>query len=145
MIPMTAAGFGGALIVFAASRQLWLSLLLLVVTGFSFMQEMAASNTILQTIVEDEKRGRVMSFYSIAFQGMAPFGSLIAGACASSIGAPYTLMIGGSVCILGAALFASQLPRLRQLVHPIYVRIGIVSELARGIHAASVLQEPPED
>ncbi len=145
IIPMTAGAFGGALIVFAASRQLWLSLLLLVVTGFGFMQEMAASNTILQTIVDDEKRGRVMSFYSMAFQGMAPFGSLIAGASASRIGAPHTLMIGGSICILGAALFAIQLPRLRQLVRPIYMRIGIIPEVARGIHAASVLQEPPED
>ncbi len=144
VIPITAGGFGGALIIFAASRQLWLSLLLLAVTGFSFMQEMAASNTILQTIVEDKKRGRVMSFYSMAFQGMAPFGSLIAGASASRIGAPYTLMIGGGVCILGAVLFSSQLPKLRQLVHPIYVRIGIIPELARGVHAASVLQEPHE-
>ncbi len=145
VIPMTAGAFGAALIVFAASRQLWLSLPLLVVTGFSFMQQMASSNTILQTIVEDKKRGRVMSFYSMAFQGMAPFGSLIAGASASRIGAPYTLMIGGGVCILGAALFASQLPRIRQLVRPIYVRIGVIPELARGIHAASVLQEPPEE
>jgi hypothetical protein len=81
----------------------------------------------------------------MAFQGMAPFGSLVAGASASRIGAPYTLMIGGSVCILGAALFASQLQTLRRLVHPIYVRIGIIPELAKGIHTASVLQEPPED
>jgi MFS family permease len=145
IIPMTAGMFGLALICFAASRLLWLSLPLLVLAGFSFMQQMAASNTVLQTIVEDEKRGRVMSFYSMAFQGMAPFGSLIAGVSASRIGAPHTLMIGGSVCIVGAALFASQLHTLRQLVHPIYVRIGIIPELARGIHTASVLQEPPED
>jgi MFS family permease len=145
VIPMTAAAFGAGLIVFAASRQLWLSLLLLMVTGFSFMQQMAASNTILQTIVEDKKRGRVMSFYSIAFQGMAPFGSLIAGATASRIGAPQTLMIGGALCICGAALFARQLPAIRQLVRPIYVQIGIIPELAAGINAASVLQEPPED
>jgi len=145
VIPITAASFGAGLIAFAASRQVWLSLLLLVVTGFSFMQQMAASNTILQTIVEDKKRGRVMSFYSIAFQGMAPFGSLIAGATASRIGAPHTLMIGGALCICGAALFARQLPALRQLVRPIYVQIGIIPELAAGINAASVLQEPPED
>jgi len=145
VIPMTSAAFGAGLIVFAASRQIWLSLLLLVVNGFSFMQQMAASNTILQTIAEDKKRGRVMSFYSMAFQGMAPFGSLIAGATASRIGAPHTLMIGGALCICGAAVFARQLPALRQLVRPIYARIGIMPELAVGINAASVLQEPPED
>ena len=145
LIPMTAAGFGAALIAFAASRHLWLSLLLLVVTGFCFMQQMASSNTILQTIAEDKKRGRVMSFYSMAFQGMAPFGSLIAGVSASRIGAPYTLMIGGTVCICGAAVFAWQLPALRQMVRPIYVEIGILPELATGIQAASALQQPPED
>ena len=145
VIPMTAAGFGAGLIAFACSRHLWLSLLLMVVTGFSFMQQMASSNTILQTIAEDKKRGRVMSFYAMAFQGMAPFGSLTAGAIASRIGAPHTLMIGGSICICGAALFARQLPAIRQLVRPIYAQIGIIPELAAGINAASVLQEPPED
>jgi len=145
VIPMTAGAFGAGLIAFAASRQLWLSLLLLVVTGFGFMQQMAASNTILQTIVEDKKRGRVMSFYSMAFQGLAPFGSLIAGATASRIGAPYTLMIGGATCVAGAALFASQLGRIREAIRPIYIQIGVIPEVARGIQAASVLQEPPEE
>ena len=145
VLPITAAGFGASLIAFSASQQLWLSLLLLVVTGYCFMQQMASSNTILQTIVEDRKRGRVMSFYAISFQGVAPFGSLIAGAVASRIGAPYTLMIGGAACIVGAAIFASQLPVLRQLIRPIYAQIGIIPEVAAGIHTASVLQEPPED
>ena len=145
VMPMTAAGFGASLVAFSASQQLWLSLLLLVVTGYCFMQQMASSNTILQTIVEERKRGRVMSFYAISFQGVAPFGSLIAGAVASRIGAPYTLMIGGAACIVGAAIFASQLPLLRQLIRPIYAQIGIIPEVAAGIHTASVLQEPPED
>jgi MFS family permease len=145
MVPITAAGFGASLIAFSASKQLWLSLLLLVITGYCFMQQMASSNTILQTIVEDRKRGRVMSFYAISFQGVAPFGSLIAGAVASRIGAPYTLMIGGAICIVGAAIFASQLPVLRQLIRPIYAQIGIIPEVAAGINTASVLQEPPED
>lgn len=130
---------------FAASPYLWLSLLSLVVTGFCFMQQMAASNTILQTIVENEKRGRVMSYYAVAFQGVAPFGSLIAGAAASRIGAPRTLMLGGALCIAGAALFASQLPSLRQLIRPIYAQIGIIPEMASGIQAATALQEPPEE
>lgn len=145
MVPLTAAGFGASLIAFSASQQLWLSLLLLVVTGYCFMQQMASSNTILQTIVEDRKRGRVMSFYAISFQGVAPFGSLIAGAVANRIGAPYTLMIGGATCIVGAAIFGSQLPALRQLIRPIYAQIGIIPEVAAGIHTASVFQEPPED
>jgi MFS family permease len=145
LVPMTAAGFGISLIAFSASRMLWLSLLLLVVTGFCFMQNLASCNTILQTIVEDKKRGRVMSFYSVAFQGVAPFGSLIAGAVASRIGAPGTLMIGGAICACGAGLFAVQLPTLRKLIRPIYVRIGIIPELAKGVYAASVLQDPPEN
>jgi MFS family permease len=145
LVALMAAGFGASLVAFAASRMLWLSLLVLVVTGFSFMQQMASSNTILQTITEDEKRGRVMSFYAMAFQGVAPFGSLIAGAMAARIGAPHTLMLGGSTCVLGAALFAWQLPVLRKLIRPIYIEKGIVPELARGIHSASVLQEPPEE
>jgi MFS family permease len=145
LIPVTAAGFGAGLIAFALSDRLWLSLLLLVVTGFCFMQQMASSNTILQTIAEDKKRGRVMSFYSMAFQGVAPFGSLIAGAAASRIGAPYTLMIGGAICICGAALFALQLPTFRQLVRPIYAHKGIIPKLATGIQAASDVQHPPED
>ena len=145
VLPMTAAGFGAGLVAFSASHQLWLSLLLLVATGFCFMQQMAASNTILQTISEDDKRGRVMSFYSMAFQGVAPFGSLAAGIAASRIGAPYTLMIGGALCVGGAGLFALQLPTLRQFIRPIYVQMGIIPEVARGIQAATVLEPPPQD
>ncbi|MFZ0807134.1 MAG: MFS transporter [Candidatus Sulfotelmatobacter sp.] len=145
VIAMTAAGFGAGLMAFAASTHLWLSLLLLVGTGFCFMQQMASSNTVLQTIVENEKRGRVMSFYAMSFQGVAPFGSLIAGALASRIGAPHTLMMGGAICVGCAALFASQLPKLRQLVRPIYLKIGVIPEVATGIHTASVLQESPPE
>lgn len=145
LLPITAAGFGASLIAFASSRQQWLSLLLLVITGYCFMQQMASSNTILQTIVENKKRGRVMSFYAMSFQGVAPFGSLIAGAAASRIGPPYTLMIGGALCVAGAGLFAMQLPALRQLIRPIYIQIGILPELRNAINTASVLQEPPEE
>jgi MFS family permease len=141
VIAMTSAGFGAGLVAFSFSGELWLSLLLLVVTGFCFMQQMASSNTILQTITEDSKRGRVMSFYSIAFQGVAPFGSLTAGAIASRIGAPHTLTIGGAVCVCGAGWFAMQLPAIRKLVRPIYQQIGIIPEVATGIQAASVLRE----
>ncbi len=145
VIPAMACLFGSALIAFSFSRLLWLSLLLMVVTGFAMMQQMAASNTVLQTIVEEDKRGRAMSFYSIAFQGMAPFGSLFAGIIASHIGAPYTLAIGGCCCIAGGLWFISQLPQIRALIRPIYGRLGILPEIADGLRAAAALQVPPED
>ncbi len=144
LIAMTSAGFGAGLVAFSFSHELWLSLVLLVLTGFCFMQQMASSNTILQTITEDSKRGRVMSFYSIAFQGVAPFGSLTAGAIASRIGAPHTLMIGGAICVCGAGWFAMQLPAIRKLVRPIYQQIGIIPEVAQGIQTATALQESSE-
>ena len=144
LIAMTSAGFGAGLVAFSFSHELWLSLLLLVLTGFCFMQQMASSNTILQTITEDSKRGRVMSFYSIAFQGVAPFGSLTAGAIASRIGAPHTLMIGGAICVCGAGWFAMQLPAIRKLVRPLYQQIGIIPEVATGIQVATSLQENSE-
>jgi MFS family permease len=144
MIPLAAALFGGALIAFSFSRFLWLSLVLLLFTGFGFLQQMAASNTILQTIVDEQKRGRVMSFYAMAFQGVAPFGSLIAGGLAGRIGAPHTLAIGGCLCIAAAAWFARRLPLIRREVRPIYRELGILPELADGIQAATQLQAPPK-
>ena len=145
LIPLTAGAFGAALIAFALSRQLWLSLFLMALTGFGFMQQMAASNTILQTITADRMRGRVMSFYSMAFQGVAPFGSLIAGAAASRIGAPYTLIVSGAICLASAGWFTAQLPAIRKLVRPIYVQLGVIPEVAEGIQVASFLQEQSEE
>ena len=110
------------------------------VTGFFMMTQMASTNTILQTIVDEDKRGRVMSFYSMAFQGTAPFGSLIAGAAAARIGAPYTLMIGGSLCVVGAAWFCTELPKIRVIVRPIYRKMGIIPEVAAGMEAAALLK-----
>jgi MFS family permease len=143
-IPLMAGAFGAGLIAFSFSRVLWLSLLLMVVTGLGFMVQMAASNTVLQTIVEEDKRGRVMSFYTMAFMGAAPFGSLLAGSVANRIGAPSTLLFGGIGCILGALWFATSLPALRRDVRPIYVRIGILPEMAAGIQNTSELSVPPE-
>src|SRR6266404_2653103 len=91
------------------------------------MLHLAASNTLIQTIVEEDKRGRVMGLYSMAFLGIAPLGSIVAGSLAERIGAPATVRISGTVCILAALLFARQLPRLRELVRPIYIRAGILS------------------
>jgi MFS family permease len=143
-IPLMAGAFGAGLIAFSFSRTLWLSLLLMVVTGLGFMVQMAVSNTVLQTIVDEDKRGRVMSFYTMAFMGTAPFGSLLAGSVAEKIGAPHTLMIGGLGCILGALWFANSLPALRRDVRPIYVKIGILPEVASGIQSTSEMTVPPE-
>ncbi|HEY1731898.1 MAG TPA: MFS transporter [Terriglobales bacterium] len=140
---MTSAGFGLGLVAFSSSRWLPLSLVMMMFTGFCMMTQMASSNTILQTIVEEDKRGRVMSFYSIAFQGTAPFGSLIAGAAAARIGAPRTLMIGGCLCVVGAIWFCTQLTKIRAIVRPIYRKMGIIPEIATGVEAAALL--PPED
>jgi MFS family permease len=119
---------GAALIAFGLSHWLWLSVLILPFVGFGLMQQMAPSNTILQTIVHDEKRGRVMSFYSMAFLGMAPFGSLLAGNMAERIGAPATLMINGAICVMASFVFARKLPAIREVVRPIYVSMGIIPE-----------------
>jgi MFS family permease len=126
MISISTAAFGIGLICFGFSRILWLSLLLMLVCGFGMMQQMAASNTIIQTIVDDSKRGRVMSFYTMAFVGMAPFGSLFAGALANAIGAPLTVMLSGACCIAGAIWFARKLPSIRTLIRPIYTDLGIL-------------------
>ena len=141
-IVVCAAMFGVSLIAFALSKSLWSSLLILPFIGFAMMQHMASSNTILQTIVDDEKRGRVMAFYSMAFQGMAPFGSLMAGSLAASIGAQRTLLLSGAVCLTGAMWFARKLPQIRALVRPTYIRLGILPETARGVQHASALQTP---
>jgi MFS family permease len=118
--------FGAALVAFSFSRTLWLSLLLLPFVGGGMMVEMAATNTIVQTIVEDEMRGRVMAFYAMAFLGTAPLGSLMAGLVASHIGPMRTIMIGGVACIIGGVIFAFRLPVLRAHVRPIYIERGIL-------------------
>jgi len=137
--------FGASLVAFALSRNLWLSIAILPVTGFGMMQHMAASNTILQTIADDDKRGRVMAFYSTAFLGMAPFGSLLAGGIAARIGAPETLVIGGLACMAGSLWFMRELPSIRREIRPRYVELGIVPEIAVSVQSASALQTPPEN
>jgi MFS family permease len=132
--------FGAGLIALGWSIWLWLSLLILPVIGFSMMQHMASSNTILQTIVDDEKRGRVMAFYSMAFQGMAPFGSLLAGVSAAQIGTRWTLVVSGTLCIAGSIWFARRLPKIRTILRPVYVQLGILPEAARGVQEATALQ-----
>jgi len=131
--------FGLGIIAFSMSSVLWISLLLVLLCGFGMMVQMASSNTILQTIVEEDKRGRIMSFYTMSFMGMAPFGSLLAGSLAAKIGAPHTLFLGGLCCIIAAIMFARKLPLIREKIHPIYAKKGIIPEVATGIRSASGL------
>ena len=140
MIPVAAAVFGLGLIGFGLSSTFWLSMAMVLVAGAGMMQGMAASNTIIQTLVDEDKRGRVMSYYTMAFMGMAPFGSLLAGTMAHAIpstplwifsktmlaGAQWTVIINGVVVVLGAAWFATRLPALRVVVRPIYQEMGII-------------------
>jgi MFS family permease len=126
MIPMAAVVFGAGLIGFGFSRSLWLSVPLMVVTGFGMMRGLTTSNTILQTLVDENMRGRVMSYYTMAFVGMAPFGSLLAGGLAHAIGAPHTVIVSGIACMLGSLWFWSRMTAIRNDMRPIYQRLGIV-------------------
>ncbi len=137
VIASTSAVFGLALVCFSFSHLLWLSLILMLFTGYGQMVQMAASNTILQTITDDDKRGRVMSFYTMAFMGMTPFGSIFSGSLADKIGAPATIFIGGIACLAGSALFILKLPALKKIIRPIYVKLGIIPEIALGIQSAT--------
>jgi len=119
--------FGAGLVAFSLSRSLWLSLMLLPVVGAGMMITMAAANTVIQTVVREELRGRVMAFYTMAFLGTAPIGSLIAGIAADRIGPQRTILLGGLSCIMAGVWFALSLPRLRELVRPIYVERGILA------------------
>ncbi|HUZ97055.1 MAG TPA: MFS transporter [Edaphobacter sp.] len=126
MIQISAAVFGAGLILFGLSSNLVLSLLLMTVVGFGMMQGMAASNTVIQTLVPEDKRGRVMSYYTMAFVGMAPFGSLLAGALAHRFGAPHAIMITGSFCLAGSLWFTTRLKSIRTIMRPIYIEMGII-------------------
>jgi MFS family permease len=113
--------YGLGMIAFAVSRSIWLSALLLAIIGFGSLLQSASSNTIIQTLVQDEMRGRVMSIYIMSFLGMISFGNLFQGTLVSFIGAPATVVINGVICVVVAILFARQLPRLRRMVwvsHP---------------------------
>jgi MFS family permease len=126
MVASTLA-FGAGLVAFGLARTIWFALIMLIVVGAGFMTEMAATNTILQTIVEERLRGRVMAFYTMAFLGTAPIGSLLAGIVADRVGVSATIVGGGVVCIAGGIWLATRLPTLREHVRPIYVELGILS------------------
>jgi MFS family permease len=126
MLQMATAMLGGALILFGLSHTLWLSLALMVFVGFGMIQAASVSNTIIQALVPEDKRARVMSYYTMAFFGSAPFGSLLAGMLAHRIGAPYTVIVTGLFCIAGAIWFAFELPKMRAVMRPIYQEKGLL-------------------
>jgi MFS family permease len=101
-------------------------MIFMLITGFGMMQGLAASNTVIQTLVPENMRARVMSYYTMAFVGMAPFGSLLAGGMAHHIGAPRTVMVTGAACVLGAIWFTTQLREVRNVMRPIYREMGII-------------------
>ncbi len=126
-IRLAAGLFGGGLIAFGFSHVLWISLLMMLVVGWGMMTGLASSNTIIQTLVPEDKRGRVMSYYTMAFVGMAPFGSLLAGSLAHVLGAPRTVMITGACCLAGCAWFTTEMPKIRRVMRPIYEEMGILT------------------
>jgi len=125
--------FGAGLVAFGLARALWISLLILPIVGGGFMVEMAATNTILQTITKEHMRGRVMAFYTMAFFGTAPLGSLLSGLVADRIGASATIVAGGVVCLAGGAWLAFHLPTLRAHVRPIYTELGIIAAVQADV------------
>jgi MFS family permease len=145
IIAIASGLFGIGLICFSLSASIWTSMFFMLLAGLGMMVQMASCNTVLQTMVDDDVRGRVMSFYVMAFMGVTPFGSLLAGSLAHRIGAANTLLISGAFCVLGSVLFAMKIPSLRKMVHPIYARKGIVPEVTKGIQTATELSVPPED
>jgi len=133
MIQIAAVMFGTGLILFGLSRHLALSLFLMLIVGFGMMQGLAASNTVIQTLVPEDKRGRVMSYYTMAFVGMTPFGSLLAGTLAHRFGAPHAVMITGTFCLAGAAWYTTQLKSIRSIMRPIYIEMGIIQSPAEPV------------
>jgi MFS family permease len=126
MLQIAAAMLGGGLILFGMSRTLWISLVLMGFVGFGLMQSAAVSNTVIQSLVPEDKRARVMSYYTMAFFGAAPFGSLLAGALAHRMGAPNTLMLTGAFCLAGSLWFTLELPKVKAIMRPIYREMGIM-------------------
>ena len=124
-IAASSAVFGISLVLLSSLRILWASLLALSFIGFSMMVCLVSSNIVIQTIVDDSKRGRITALFLMAVLGMAPIGGLFAGALAGRIGSPVTLFTGGLGCVLGSALFMMKLPSFKKAVHPIYAKMGI--------------------
>jgi MFS family permease len=134
MIAGSLCGLG--MLAFSFAGNVWMAMILLAVIGFGMMVQMGASNTMLQTIVEEDKRGRVLSLYTMAFMGMAPLGSLVAGILADLIDPNPTLRVAGQVCLVATGIFALQYQRMRSLVRPIYIKMGILPEMVSSVYPA---------
>jgi MFS family permease len=139
MLQIAVAMLGCALILFGLSHTLWLSLVLMVFAGFGLMQSASVSNTIVQSLVPEDKRARVMSYYTMAFVGAAPFGSLLAGTLADRIGAPHAVIVTGALCVAGSLWFTLELPKVRAIMRPIYQEMGLLT--VPGIDPISDLPE----
>jgi len=126
MAQIATAMLGGALILFGLSHAMWLAVVTMVFVGFGLMQGASVSNTIIQSLVPEDKRARVMSYYTMAFFGAAPFGSLLAGALAQRIGAPHTVILTGACCVAGSLWFSLELPKIRAIMRPIYHEMGLL-------------------
>jgi len=137
IIPSAATVFGAGLVALAFTNIIPVTMGLMFIIGLGLMINTASCNTILQTITDDDMRGRVMSFYTMAIMGTAPFGSLLAGSLARLIGTQYTILIGGVSCIAVALVFYKKLPRLKTLVKPIYDRLALNPQPEAGIHISS--------
>jgi MFS family permease len=148
VIAIAAAVFGAALIAFSFSNRLWASLLIVPIGGCAMLISFASANTVLQTLTEDEKRGRVMSFFTMAFVGMTPWGNLLAGTSSDAmghglLGASRAVRIAGAICIVAAISFALKLPALRKVVRPLYDQKGILPNASGLETATEVVQQEP--
>lgn len=138
-VSYASAGLGLSLILFSFSTNFWLSLILLIPVGFSMMLQMSSSNTLIQAMIPDELRGRVMSVYSMMFMGMAPLGALWAGTLAGMIGAPLTVAIGGGVCLVGALIFRFRMPKYREEGRQMIIAL----QMTAGVPASKASFQPP--
>ena len=134
MLSIGAFIFGSSLVGFSFSHHVVLSLIIMLITGFHMILVTASSNIMLQTIADEDKRGRIISLYVLAIMGTAPFGSLLAGVAASHIGAPNTLMAGGAICMLASLFFYLKLPVIREQVQPVYREMGLIEEMPSELH-----------
>jgi MFS family permease len=139
-IALSIFSLGGALALFSLSHALWLSMAAIGLAGFSMMTGTASINTVLQTIVEEDKRGRVMSFFASAFIGTAPLGNYLGGVIAQRHGAPLTVRAGGVLCVGCGVLFLLVRPIIRRHIRPIYEKLGILPEVAAGLRTATTLK-----
>ncbi|MBK7105206.1 MAG: MFS transporter [Ignavibacteriae bacterium] len=135
--------FSLGLIFFSQSRALYFSIPLMIFIGWGMMTQMASSNTLLQTIVDEDKRGRIMSLYVMSFMGTAPLGSLLAGTLAGKIGASNAVLLMGVISLITAFWFSKKLPEIRKHTKPIYIKLGIIPEVSKGLQSATQLNIPP--